>query len=170
MCDPRSWNLQGQRLFFTFCFFLPVCRLSSSWHQRAARYTDPNPCRRPPCTREVWAPTAVPRTACRPIVMASPATPTPSWAPQRPATTWTLLVTGSPRRSVQTTSSCLCERSSVLHPSSPATPPPLLLHSLHRSKHRNCIWLEIIIQKQHVQQNNRQGGLLCSPSKALDLF
>lgn len=42
--------------------------------------------------------------------------------------------------------------------------------SPHRSKHRNCIWLEIKIQKQHVQQNNRQCGLFCSPSKALDLF
>lgn len=42
--------------------------------------------------------------------------------------------------------------------------------SPHRSKTHNCIWLEIKIQKQHVQQNNRQCGLLCSPSKALDLF
>lgn len=124
MCDPWSWNHQGQCVVFSFSFLIPVHRLSSSWRQRAARYTDPSPCRRPPCTREVWAPTAVPRTACRPIAIASPATPTPSWAPRRPATTWTPLVTGSPRRSVQATSACLCERSSFLYPCSPAAPPP----------------------------------------------
>lgn len=45
-----------------------------------------------------------------------------------------------------------------------------LLHLPSTLRTRNCIWLEIKIQKHHVQQNNCQCGLLCSPSKALDLF
>lgn len=44
--------------------------------QRAAAHcTDPSPCLRPPCTREVWVLTAALLTACRPIATASPATP-----------------------------------------------------------------------------------------------
>lgn len=72
------------------------------WCQRAAVHcTDPSPCLRPPCTREVWVLTAALLMACRPIVTASPATPILSWAPQHPATIWTLSATGSPPRSVQ---------------------------------------------------------------------
>lgn len=53
---------------------------------------------------------------------------------------------------------------------SPAALQPPLLHLPSPLRTHNCIWLEIKIQKQHVQQNNYQCGLLCSPSKALDLF
>lgn len=34
----------------------------------------------------------------------------------------------------------------------------------------NCIWVKLNLWKTHVQQNNLRCGLLCSSSKALDLF
>lgn len=149
----------------------PIRCLCCSVCQRAAHCTDPNPCLHPPCTRGVWAPRVAPPTASHPTATASPATPTPSWAPRHPATTWTRLGMGSPHRSVpnKLRRNVVCmhtRRAQVFF----ALQAPLLHLPLPLFRTCNCIWLKIKIQKQHVQQNNHQCGLLCSPSKALDLF
>lgn len=100
------------RILWAWVFWYPVLMILVYSHlyvvlvfclcqRAAARCTDPSPCLHPPCTREDWVLTAALLTACRPIATASPATPTPSWAPQRPATTWTRSATGSPHRSDQ---------------------------------------------------------------------
>lgn len=123
------WLAEANILGFLFSFtaekclvldsLLPVRHVCCSWCQRAVHCTDPSPCLHPPCTREVWVPTAALLTVSHPIVTASQATLTLSWAPQHPATTWTPSETGSPRRSVQTSSpQCICkyvQRSHIQH-------------------------------------------------------
>lgn len=124
---------------FHFIFVLTWALLYLLVLQRAARCIDPSPCLHPPCTREVWALTAAPLMASHPIATASPATPILSWAPQHPATTWTLSATGSPRRSVLPPQ-CICARYAF---TSFSLLPPLLhfLPSLFRTC--NCIWLKL---------------------------